>query len=269
MPSLDRVSVVSDAHSDAGLSNQDSVFATQSGGQALLAVFDGHGEYGDQVSQSLCTIVQTTADRPDALTNIGDTVRELCQKIEIHALPDNWASSSGSTVLVAGCWNGGCIVGYAGDSAVAVVWPDRVERTEAHRVTNLAERQRVAAMGAGPGVIDAEAGYLIHPELTDTQGRPRLCANTRGCGDLDFAAVGLISAVEIVQFSLEGAVAVVAASDGLFDYLSLERVATIVREAANAGEQDCALLATNSLLDEIEGAQGGLLDDCAIAFLMI
>ena len=98
MPSLDKVSVVSDAHSDAGLPNQDSVFATQSSGQALLAVFDGHGEYGDKVSQSLCTLVQTTTDRPDALTNIGDTVRELCQKIEMHALPDNWAASSGSTV---------------------------------------------------------------------------------------------------------------------------------------------------------------------------
>jgi serine/threonine protein phosphatase PrpC len=103
--------------------------------------------------------------------------------------------------------------------------------TRDHRIDVAAERARVLGMGAQldpPYVIRGGHGLMM----------------TRSLGDRWFRPVGVIPEPEVGRHALEtDDVALVAATDGAWDVLSVEDAARIVRRAADAQAGADALIA--------------------------
>lgn len=282
-PGTDKVTVASDHHVNNGMPNQDSALLYHGDGlAAFIAVFDGHGIHGDQISGALS---ESTAESPVLKAWMDSPqipLRELLGSILdafVHISTGANAEESGSTMLLATYTpsNSECTVAYCGDTQLAVIFPgSRCECTGLHRLSNTNEvariRQHLNAEGIdAERVIDTEAGYLVHPNLRTSTGDPRLCNNTRTLGDADFTTLGVIDTPDVVTIDVKGALALVAASDGLWDYVSKVDCAGLVQQYCSGDSKgaECARLITDGLLDLVEQNQHGFPDDVTIVVVVL
>ena len=192
----------------------------------FAAVYDGHGgaRVADQAAAQLHLAVfrglLAGLDPPRAL--------EAAFAQLAAATADAECGSTAAVFLLAG---GALTTAHVGDSRVI-----RVGRTEAesltrdHRIDAPDERARVLRMGARlapPYVVRGDHGLMM----------------TRSLGDRWFRPVGVISAPEIGRHEASAEdVAVVAATDGIWDVLGVDDAARAVRAAASAQEAAEALI---------------------------
>ena len=120
---------------------------------------------------------------------------------------------------------------HVGDSRVVRVGRTEVEAlTRDHRIDAPDERARVLSMGARldpPYVVRGDHGLMM----------------TRSLGDRWFRPVGVVAEPEIGRHAVRaGDVAVVAATDGLWDVLGLDDAARVVRAGATAAATARALV---------------------------
>jgi serine/threonine protein phosphatase PrpC len=184
----------------------------------LVAVYDGHGgaAVADRAAAELHPLVfRALADglRPaDALRRAFD---QMDQRME--------DSDCGSTAAVVVLTPEELLTAHVGDSRVVRVGPSSAEGlTLDHRIEAADERARVLRMGAQldpPYVVRAGHGLMV----------------TRSLGDRWFRSVGVIAEPEVGHHAVRSDdVAIVLATDGVWDVLDADHAGELVRGTASA-----------------------------------
>jgi serine/threonine protein phosphatase PrpC len=202
-----------------GRSHMEDRWAIQATPLGLFAaVYDGHG--GARVADRAAADLHPAVLRArQAGLDPADALRWAFAELAAATANEDCGSTVAALLLTAGA----VTTAHVGDSRVM-----RVGRTEAvaltrdHRLDAQDERARVLRMGARldpPYVVRGDRGLMM----------------TRSLGDRWFRPVGVIAEPEVGRHMLgAGDVALVAATDGVWDVLGLEDAARIVRTAATA-----------------------------------
>jgi serine/threonine protein phosphatase PrpC len=195
-------------------------------GGLFAAVYDGHS--GAQVADRAAAELHLAVLRAlRAGLDPAGALRQAFDELEaVTADPD-----CGSTVAALLLTRETLITAHAGDSRVVRVGEARAEGlTRDHRIDAADERARVLRMGAEldpPYVVRGDRGLMV----------------TRSLGDRWFRPVGVISEPEVGRHALgPDDVALVAATDGVWDVLSVEDAARVVRRATTAQAAAGALI---------------------------
>jgi serine/threonine protein phosphatase PrpC len=192
-----------------------------------VAVYDGHGgaRVADRAAAELHVLVTQARQ---AGRDPGDAFRRAFTELEAMTRD----ADCGSTVAALLLTGATLTTAHVGDSRVMRVRRAGSEGlTRDHRIEAPDERARVLRMGAElepPYVVRGDRGLMM----------------TRSLGDRWFRPVGVIAEPEIGSHAV-GAddVALVAATDGVWDVLGLEDAAHVVRRAATAEAAARALVA--------------------------
>jgi len=223
------------------------VHKTLDSGITFLGVLDGHSPSNKFSGQGLA-VAQACAHMFDSLVDLDEAkIRSCCHMMEqrlknglVSRDVYNWCGTTLSCVLVKGSLL--CVVNL-GDSKTVVTSPEGGVAFESknHEATNAFEQVRINNAG---GTVD-DQGYL--------NGK---LACSRSFGDGDVGA-GLGKEVDITWFdySSEKYRFVVVASDGLWDLVTPEYVASEIANSSAAGKS------LKQILDELHAEVSGCKDD--------
>lgn len=189
-----------------------------------LAVFDGHGEMGERVSQICNALLQEKAKADEFREKVlGNPEKELPLLIkELHQIVGNTREvkpkSSGTTATIALLDNNKLHVSWVGDSkAVLLTTPHRkflqmraFELTDDHNFTMKGEVERVKSKGGFVAAGDAKGPEEYDPEVagplrlweSSKMLQPGL-AMSRSIGDLVAHSFGASSDAGFVSLDLE------------------------------------------------------------------
>jgi serine/threonine protein phosphatase PrpC len=201
-----------------------AVQATPAG--LFAAVYDGHG--GAQVADlAAAELHRAVLSALGAGLEPADALRRAFAQLE--GVADDL--DCGSTVAALLLAQPALFTAHVGDSRIARVGHSEAEAlTLDHRIDVAEERARVLRMGAR-----LDPPYVVHG------GRGLMM--TRSLGDRWFRPVGVIAEPDIGRHALGTAdVALVAATDGVWDVLSVEDAARVVRRASTAQAAADALI---------------------------
>jgi serine/threonine protein phosphatase PrpC len=184
----------------------------------FAAVYDGHGgaEVAERAAADLHPLVfQALA----AGVEPADALRRAFEEVD-RRTSDIDSGSTAAAVLIT---RGTLFTAHAGDSRVVRVGRSRAESlTRDHRIDVDPERARVLRMGA-----ELDPPYVVR------EGRGLMV--TRSLGDSWFRPVGVIAEPEIgAHAPTADDLAIVLATDGVWDVLDAEDVGTVVRRAGGA-----------------------------------
>jgi serine/threonine protein phosphatase PrpC len=194
-------------------------WAVQAGPDSLFGgVYDGHG--------GVAAAARAAADLHRALFRLlgsgeapAAALRQAIAEVDA-AIGDADCGTTAAVFLLA---ESTLTTAHLGDSRIVLVRREGVETlTRDHRLDDPEERARVLRTGA-----EIEPPYLVRG------GRGLMV--TRALGDRWFRPVGVVAEPEIASRSLAGdEVALVAATDGVWDVLAAEDAARIARPIPNA-----------------------------------
>jgi serine/threonine protein phosphatase PrpC len=218
------VGVAADAGRRSHMEDRWAVQATPHG--LFAAVYDGHG--GARVADRAAADLHLSVLRArQAGLEPGDALRRAFAEMETATAGEE----CGSTVAALLLTGMALTTAHVGDSRVVRVGRAEVESlTRDHRIDVADERARVLGMGAEldpPYVVRGDRGLMM----------------TRSLGDRWFRPVGVIAEPEVGRHALGvDDVALVAATDGVWDVLGVEDAARVVRRAATAQAAADALI---------------------------
>lgn len=226
---------------------EDRVTIGDVGGALVVAVFDGHG--GAAVAEHAARHTLEAVGTALASALRGEVFwRRVFERIDLAA------PACGSTATLLLLRDGVLSLAWVGDSRVLLV-TDRGCRvlTADHRIGRESERRRVEAAGA----------VIVPPYVVDP-GTGNGLMVTRALGDRELRRVGILPEPETASRHLEpGDMALIAATDGLWDVAGDEEVATVCREAAPqvAASRLVALVGERGGADNVSVALVGLETD--------
>lgn len=230
--------------------NQDAygVHAPFRGG-LLFGVYDGHGAHGRAASQLVRDVVPSI---------LGDSLKNMANKVEIggderrkayarcftkafceaekamkeacHSIDHAFSGTTGTCIWVDGeelwvAWSGDsrCIMSRDG-ATVDLTWDQKPARAdEKKRVRASGGRVTRWKKGAGPQRVWLPDEWL--PGL----------AMTRSIGDTILSKYGVVASPEMTVTRVEGGDFVVAASDGVWEFMSSEEVVAFVERLRENG----------------------------------
>jgi len=206
---------------------EDRVTAHATPRGLLAAVYDGHGgtSAADRAARDLPEAVRRALD--EGLDGAAAFLRAFAELDRVITEPE-----CGTTVAAMLVADDAVTAAHVGDSRVVRVGRREVETlTEDHRIEAPAERARVLRMGAR-----LDPPYVVH--------RGQGLMVTRSLGDRGLRGVGVIGEPEITARPLRpDDVALVAATDGIWDVLTADEAAELVRTAASPQAAADALIA--------------------------
>jgi serine/threonine protein phosphatase PrpC len=196
-------------------------------GGLFVAVYDGHG--GSQVADRAAAELHLAVLRAmRAGLGPANALRRAFEELDAATEDDDCGSTVAALVLS----GGELVTAHVGDSRVVRVGAGGSKSlTRDHRIDVADEKARVLRMGAEldpPYVVRGHRGLMM----------------TRTLGDRWFRPVGVTPEPEVGRHALgTDDVALVAATDGVWDVLSVEDAARVVRRAATAQSGAAALIA--------------------------
>ena len=187
-------------------------------GALFAAVYDGHGgaAVADRAAAELHPLVfQALAGG----LGPADALRRAFDQLDRRMSDPDCGSTAAAVLLTAE----ELLTAHVGDSRVVRVGPSGAEGlTRDHRIEAADERARVVRMGAQldpPYVVRAGHGLMV----------------TRSLGDRWFRPVGVIAEPEVGHHAIRSDdVAILLATDGVWDVLDHEEAGDVVRRAASA-----------------------------------
>jgi serine/threonine protein phosphatase PrpC len=210
------IGVASDIGLREHMEDRWAVHATPHG--LYAAVYDGHGgsRVADRAARDLHLAVQRGQEA--GLDPAGALRRAFAEMEAATADADD--GSTAAALLLTGAT---LTTAHVGDSRIVRVRRAGSESlTRDHRIEAADERARVLRMGARlepPYVVRGDHGLMM----------------TRSLGDRWFRPVGVTAEPEIGDHAIDADdVALVAATDGVWDVLGIEEAARAVRHAATA-----------------------------------
>ena len=234
-------------------------------GAALFCVYDGHGEFGREVSQSAMRRMHAQLDGQQADLLKQQPTRALARAFaavqeELREGVSGDAADSGAcacvcymrdrTLWVANAGDSRAVLGTACDGVLAAV-----ALSTDHKVSVFSEAARIKAAG---GHISANSGpWRVYQD--DQCLWPGL-APSRALGDCDSNSLGVIATPEVTIHTItEDDRFVILASDGLWEFIDSHEAVAIVDAFYSQGKpvaEACShLIATAALAWlQIEGA---------------
>lgn len=223
---------------------QDNVsFSHLPNGWEVVCVMDGHGLVGQWPATRACrsipfflkgascsTMLRQGAVEAALIHAFSKAQNDLVmtarlQKVDLQA--------NGCTALCA-LWNAeqrSLWVATAGDSRAAMLAPGRgcIAETRDHKPTDKAERKRVEEAG-GEVIENMRDGYLESRVYVGGKNYPGI-AMTRSLGDLVVKGSGVIAEPEVVHWEVAEGALLLAASDGVWEFMSSDEAAAMVLSA--------------------------------------
>lgn len=233
--------------------NQDSMIIKHdpNSRSLLLCVFDGHGEAGDGVSNSIRDKYPSelfkhpkfaaTGNLTNDAANMKVAIGESLQIVERHVIRDSAIDTefSGTTAVVSVIRENLLVVGNVGDSRITRAFVatsesgEEVLATESvsidHKPDRADEKARILASGGRVFAVEYDDGIDGPPRVwlghMDVPG----LAMSRSLGDAVAHTAGVVSEPEYFTHMLdESDRALVIATDGLWEFMSNEEVMDIV-----------------------------------------
>lgn len=211
--------------------NQDSFIAKeQPDGSFTLGIFDGHGTQGHCVSQAIKRFFENSY--PQQLSSregLLQTYASLSQTINNSQYFDSFSSGSTCVLLHLDFKANKLFSANCGDSrAILLSNNDRalIPLSYDQKPDNPDEKRRIENSG---GAVDKIYGLGPWRVWVKGQGYPGL-AMSRSIGDKVAHSVGVSDIPEILEFQIDKVApkAIVAASDGVWEFMSNEDVKDIV-----------------------------------------
>jgi len=214
---------------------------------ALFGVFDGHGRVGEQVSQYVIENLPGVLNENEHLdTNPGMAMREAFVNVDTTLADHVDASVSGTTAVACLIRGNHIWLANSGDSRAVIARQKSskgnalksVDLTRDHKPDCADEMRRILQMGGHvtPAGANGSPSRVWH--------NLRGLAMARSIGDHAAATVGVIADPEITEYDItDDDVALIVASDGVWELLSSQSVVDIV-----AGVKD---LNPNEICDKI------------------
>lgn len=193
---------------------EDRVVTETVSRSVVVGVFDGHGgaRVADRAAKTLLHVVQK------ALAT-GLDPHDMWPFVFGELDPEVRDSGSTATLLYFPDDDGDASAAWVGDSRAVTVRNTGCDvLTPPHNVARADERQRVIAAGA----------IVIPPHVVDPRTSQGL-AVTRALGDREMRGVGIIAVPETAEIAQRDVIAVVVATDGLWDVVGNEEAAELCR----------------------------------------
>jgi serine/threonine protein phosphatase PrpC len=228
--------------------NQDRALAVypfmgeKAGG--LFGVFDGHGRFGETVSQFVIDTLPTVlAAHPLVHSQPGTALEDAFQSVDKQLASHCDAGVSGTTAVAALVRGNRMWLANAGDSRAILVRQKQmgggkglsygpIDLTIDHKPDTPDEMRRILEMGGHvtPSGANGSPARVWH--------KLRGLAMSRSIGDHNAASVGVISKPEITQHEIcDDDVALVLISDGVSELLSSQTVCDLVATVTNLDPQ--------------------------------
>lgn len=217
----------------------------------VLSVFDGHGSMGEwPAARAARTLPYLLETDPSCVTMLNhDQVEAALFHAFVKVQNDLVCESEAEDIdLQATGSTAACIlldpqrqfawVATVGDSRALLLAPGRgvVAQTRDHKPSVPSELQRVESCGMELVTTEHGDGFLEQRLNIPGEGLPGLCM-TRSLGDLCVKEYGVIADPEVLKWRLNAfeKVVLLAASDGVWEFLTSEDVAKIVLDRLEAG----------------------------------
>ncbi|KAK8800704.1 hypothetical protein WA158_000029 [Blastocystis sp. Blastoise] len=222
--------------------NQDTLLMKEDlkTGTIILAVFDGHGEHGHCVSESISdTFYRKLINHPLYETNLKEAAVDSLDKAESQCIQNNYINSdlSGTTANIWIIRNTHLLVLNVGDSRGMLVSQDDDKlvttfETEDHKPAVKEESDRILENGGRVFSLtydDGEVGPLrVWLKHSDIPG----LAMTRSLGDCLSHTVGVLSTPTVYERELtDKDKIIVIATDGLWEFITKEEVVGVLDKA--------------------------------------
>lgn len=234
--------------------NQDSwALATNwhvPGGHSYFAICDGHGEFGDAVSQFTTGYLAKTLT--NGLTFHSDLTKSALRRIfldcddELKKVLD--CSFSGSTAVLALLHNHHLTVAWLGDSRAILGTVDKSGNLGVHSVTHdhkpsvLGERERILASGGRVEPVTVDGSFRGPERVWHANGNAPGLTMTRAWGDTWACQVGVIADPDACSMDLGPEHKyLVLCSDGIVEFMENEEVMRRVHAAHKLGKQPHAI----------------------------
>lgn len=165
-------------------------------------------------------------------------------------------------------------IATAGDSRVILINPGKgaVAQTSDHKPSREDEKKRVEASGCDVIITTYDDGWVEERINVAGQEYPGI-SMTRSFGDVLVKDLGVIADPEVVEWSLEGLdkPLLFAASDGVWEFLDTDKVASILLDSLAKGEsydQACKTLLKKSR-QAWEDSEGTYCDDITMVLMPV
>ena len=233
--------------------NQDSCFAFRQfvqPHQAIAGVMDGHGPNGHAVSRYIRkTMPAMIAEQMEKKGEVAIQSVLKSSFIQTHeglrvATPPINARLSGSTAAVALFQGRRITLSWVGDSRAIIVRQhedglcEGIALTKDHKPTDSSELTRILNHGGRVQRLADSSGREIGPYRVWVSGSwvPGL-AMSRALGDFVAHGVGVVAEPEIVTHDIHDRdTFLIVASDGVWEFMSVQEVATLVHGCQTAEE---------------------------------
>mmetsp|Transcript_65158 Transcript_65158/g.168132 ORF Transcript_65158/g.168132 Transcript_65158/m.168132 type:complete len:498 (-) Transcript_65158:125-1618(-) len=238
---------------DSSVGQDNFSFTHLSSGWEVLCVMDGHGKDGEwPATRAVRTMPYFLAHNENVTQMLkNDQVEAALIFAFDHVQKDLVSSARREQVDIqaSGCtavtvmWNKGSSklwVGTAGDSRAVLLVPGKgaVAETKDHKPMDEGEAKRIEEMGGEVTITQHDDGFVDCRVNLKGQEYPGI-SMSRSLGDLSVKDCGVIAEPEVVVWDTKKYrqdALVLAASDGVWEFLSTETVASMVLDALAAGK---------------------------------
>ena len=194
-----------------------------------LGVFDGHGLQGNLVSEGIKNyLMNCTHEHYSSKQKIISMFSSLSKSIETSKNFDVFCS--GSTVVIVHISKEKIICANCGDSRAILIngLGNIVKLSRDHKPELIDEKKRIIAAGGRVDRIYGMGPYRVWFKDGDYPG----LAMSRSIGDTLAHKVGVSNVPEIMEYNINNIkpVAVIVASDGVWEFMSNEQVKNILNK---------------------------------------
>lgn len=233
---------------DKTIGQDNTSFSHLPTGWEVLCVMDGHGKHGHWpatrsvrtvpffLSASSCSTMLRQGQVEAALTHAFDKAQSDLKSCALSERVDLQASGCTAVSAVWRHDSRHVWVAWVGDSRAVLFAPGAgvLAETEDHKATVPTEVARIERSGGEVVSMEFDDGFVetrVNVKGTDYPG----ISMTRSLGDLVVKEAGVIAEPQVVQWSKPPGALLLAASDGIWEFLDTERVVQLVLEALEKG----------------------------------
>lgn len=221
--------------------NQDALLMAEDKetGTLMFVVLDGHGEFGDHVSQQIKSeLAKNVFEHPDFVNDPRKAMTECIANAEQSCILDPTINTdySGTTLVAALIRNTDLLIFNIGDSRITLGYlnedgkVDAEPLSEDHKPDLPTEKERILAAGGRVFAVEYDDGVDGPPRVwlghMDVPG----LAMARSLGDAIAHTAGVSSEPEVFELSLDddNALFLVMATDGLWEFMTDKEVVDLV-----------------------------------------
>ena len=249
----------------------------------VFGVFDGHGDYGHLISNFLSsffneffnnnnTVPQIIKDINNNNNNnyISSIISQCDKKLKNTSYINT--SYSGSTCNLVFILNDYIICSNIGDSRAIMITNNNqiIQMSRDHKPELPDESKRIYSLGGTVERFPSTSSFGPYRVWVKNENYPGL-AMSRSIGDTIAENIGVISLPEINVYKRSDvkAKAIVIASDGVWEFISNEKIRNIILEYYDKGDIEGCVESIKDSAVKMWNANGDIMDDISIIVVFL